>query len=230
MPAALVDTSHIILDETEERYLASKKPSTSKAYRSSIRRFKAFYPQGVAGLIQKIEQDVEDNKTQPTHLRIRPGEELLRGYVDWHSEVGYSNKAVHQAMAALQNALKYYGVTVSLSFVDMPPDRPMKSNKKHEWTLDQIRQFVEAAEYLRDKCFILFAFQSGLSISDILNINYGDIQREYEEGIMPLAIRGYRQKTGSPIRTFIGGMQFTIFDFTSVVDLTLDQRTPSLLI
>ena len=80
----------------------------------------------------------------------------------------------------------------------------MRENKKHEWTLDQIREYVEAAEYLRDKCYILFAFQSGLSIGDILDLNYGDIQQEFEAGVLPLAIEGYRKKTGARIRTFVG--------------------------
>ena len=107
-------------------------------------------------------------------------------------------------MGALQNIMKYYAVPVSYEFIERPPARTMKINDKHEWTLDQIRVFVEAAEYLRDKAYIMVAFQSGLSLGDILALNYSDIKREFETGILPLSITGYREKTNVAIRTFIG--------------------------
>jgi len=204
MPAQLIDISRVTLDEAEEKYLESKGESTAKSYRSNLKRFRVYYQDGVVGLIKQIEKDVEANRDRPVYERQRPGEDLIRGFIKWHSENGYSNKATIQALAAVTNALKFYGLTVSLAFIETPPDRPMRENKKHEWTLDQIRQYVEAAEYLRDKCYILFAFQSGLSIGDILDLNYGDIQREYEAGTLPLAIEGYRRKTSVRIRTFVG--------------------------
>ena len=204
MPPPRVETSRITLDETEERYLKNKGANTAKTYRSNLKRFKVFYPPGLVGLIKQIEKDTEANKTLSVYERNRPGENLLRGFITWHLENGYSNKSTLQGLATIQNALKFYGITISLAFIDTPPDQPMRENKKHEWTLDQIREYVEAAEYLRDKCYILFAFQSGLSIGDILDLNYGDIQQEFEAGVLPLAIEGYRKKTGARIRTFVG--------------------------
>lgn len=204
MPPPKVDTTGVTLDETEERFLASKSVSTAKAYRSNLKRFRVYYPEGIVGLIKQIEADREANKTRATYDRVRPGETVIKGFIDWHAEIGYSNKATLQSLNALQNALKFYGIVMSMAFIETPPNRPMRENKKHEWTLDQIRQYVEAAEYLREKTYILFAFQSGLSISDILDLDYGDIMQEYEAGIVPLAITGYRKKTGFPLRTFVG--------------------------
>lgn len=204
MTRAFVDTSGIILDETEERYLQSKAGNTEMAYRMNLKRFKLAYPGGVARLIQQIEEDRKKNESLPVHQRIRPGEDVLRFIIKWHGEKGYSNKSTRLVVTTIQNVLKYYGITVSLSFIDLPPNQPMKDNKKHEWSLDQVRSFVESADYLRDKAYILFAFQSGLAISDILALNYGDIQHEFERGIIPLSIQGFRQKTGTLLRTFIG--------------------------
>lgn len=204
MTRAFVDTSGIILDETEERYLQSKAGNTEMAYRMNLKRFKLAYPGGVVRLIQQIEEDRKKNESLPVHQRIRPGEDVLRFIIKWHGEKGYSNKSTRLVVTTIQNVLKYYGITVSLSFIDLPPNQPMKDNKKHEWSLDQVRSFVESADYLRDKAYILFAFQSGLAISDILALNYGDIQHEFERGIIPLSIQGFRQKTGTLLRTFIG--------------------------
>ena len=204
MTRAFVDTSGIILDETEERYLQSKAGNTEMTYRMNLKRFKLAYPGGVVRLIQQIEEDRKKNESLPVHQRIRPGEDVLRFIIKWHGEKGYSNKSTRLVVTTIQNVLKYYGITVSLSFIDLPPNQPMKDNKKHEWSLDQVRSFVESADYLRDKAYILFAFQSGLAISDILALNYGDIQHEFERGIIPLSIQGFRQKTGTLLRTFIG--------------------------
>ena len=186
------------------QYLDTKKSSTGTAYTTCLKRFRAFYPRGLDGFISEIEAEIQGNQGKPLAERVRPGEATIRSYVKWMEEKGYANKSVRQAVAALQSALDYYGITVSTKHIELPPDRPMKENDKHPWTLDQVRQFVEAADYLRDKCYILFQVQSGLSIGDILNLNYGDIRREYEKGIIPLAIEGYRQKTGVQIRTFVG--------------------------
>jgi integrase len=204
MPAPIVDTEDVSLEETEKRYLESKKPSTARIYRSSLRRFKVYYPEGIPGLIRQIEEDTEGNKEREVYDRIRPGEDVLRGFVKWQEEKGYSPNSMRLALAAIQNCLKYYGITVSYDFITLPQAIPLDRNKKHQWTIDQIKKFVESAEYLREKAFIMFAFQSGLGIGDILDLNYGDIRREYEEGVLPLAVEGYRKKTGVPLRTFIG--------------------------
>jgi integrase len=204
MPKALVDLSGIILDETEERYLQSKTGNTEKSYRMNLKRFRLAYPGGIKALIQHIEKDRKQNESLPIHQRVRPGEDILRNIIEWHKEIGYSNKSIRLAVTTIQNTLKYYGITVSLAFIDLPPNQPMKDNKKHEWSLEQMRTFVESAEYLRDKAYIMFGFQSGLAISDILALNYRDIQHEFEQNVLPLSIQGYRKKTGTIIRTFIG--------------------------
>jgi integrase len=204
MPRALIDLSDITLDETVEKYLESKKKSTAQAYEKCLKRFVKFYERPFPDYLTEIEEQQERNKGKPARERVRPGEDTLREFVKWHDKIGYSNYSTLQSVGALQNILKYYGITISKAFIETPPARPMKENAKHEWTLDQIRLFVEAAEHLRDKAYIMFAFQSGLSIGDIISLNYEDIRREFESGKLPLAIQKYREKTGVPIKTFIG--------------------------
>lgn len=204
MPASLVDLSGVTLDETVSKYLETKKRSTAVAYEKCLKRFTLYYGRPFKEFLLNLEEDRRANLDRPIHEKTRPGEAVIRGFIKWHEEAGYSNYATLQSLGAVQNILKYYGIPVSYEFIETPPARPMKENDKHEWELDQIRRFVEAAEYLRDKAYIMFAFQSGLSIGDILALNYGDIQREYEAGTTPLAIEGYREKTNVKIRTFIG--------------------------
>ena len=204
MPAALVDLSSVTLDESVTRYLETKGESTRKAYEKCLKRFTKFSGEPFKQFLEQIEEQLRANLDRPIHEKVRPGEDAIRGFIEWHKEAGYSNYSTLQAIGAIQNILKYYGIAIGFGFIDTPPARPMKENDKHEWTLDQIRQFVEVAEYIRDKAYIIFAFQSGLSIGDILALNYDDIRREFEAEITPLAIEGYREKNNVPIKTFIG--------------------------
>jgi len=213
-------TKDVNLDDTALRFLKTKKPSTAKAYKVALRRFTYHYGKHLADFIKEIEQETEQNKNRSLTERIRPGEATTRNYIKWLEEAGFAPKSARQSLAALQNYLKYYGVTLSLEFIQLPPNRPLQKNNKHEWTLDQVKQLVDACEYLRDKTLVLTAFQSGLSLGDILKLNYRDIKREYEAGTLPLAISGYREKTGVPIRTFIGA------DAVRYLRLYLKSREP----
>jgi len=218
MPAPLVDFSGVELDEAALRYLDAKSPSTRKAYEKCLKRFTLYSGAPLRDFLVSLEAEIKANLDRPIDEKTRPGEEAMRGFIEWHQEAGYANYSILQALGAIQNFAKFYGVPISFEFIDTPPARPMKVNEKHEWTLDQIRQFVEAAEYLRDKAYIMVAFQSGLSIGDILALDYGDISREYGAGTLPLSIQGYREKTNVPIRTFIGA------DAVRILELYLQSR------
>jgi integrase len=204
MPAPLVNLDGIKLDDVVEKYLSTRTENTAKAYEKCLKRFRKFYGKSFSEYINHIERQRLENIDKPVYERIRPGEDTLRDFIEWHNEVGYSNYSTLQSLGAIQNILKFYGITISYEFINTPPPTPMRENRKHEWKLEHIKKFVESCDYLRDKAFVMVAFQSGLSIGDILALNYGDIQREYEAGTMPLAIQGFREKTSVEIRTFIG--------------------------
>ena len=204
MPASRINTSSIELEDASLRFLETKSLSTRQAYTGCLKRFKYFYGDGLERFIEEIETERDLNEGKSLAQRVRPGEDTIRRFVKWHEEIGYAPKSTRQSIAALQNALKYYGIAVSFDFIELPPDRTLMENAKHQWKLDEVKQYVDTAKYLRDKAFLVVAFQSGLSISDILALNYGDIRREYEEGSLPLMIHTYRKKTGVELKTFLG--------------------------
>ncbi|MBS7636818.1 hypothetical protein KEJ37_05745 [Candidatus Bathyarchaeota archaeon] len=45
---------------------------------------------------------------------------------------------------------------------------------------------------------------SGLSLSDLLAIKYGDIRKELEKGVTPICLSLTRKKTGIAFITFMG--------------------------
>jgi len=204
MPKSKVDLSGIRLEDIARRFLNSKKPSTGVSYEKCLKRFEYFYSAGLKGFIEEIEEEMKRNQGRSLAKRVRPGEDTIRKFIAWHKEVSYSNNSTRQSIATLQNALKFYGITMHSDFIELPPARPMRENDKHQWTLEQMKQLVDIAEYIRDKAFIMICFQSGLSIGDVVDLDYRDMKRGLEEGKLPLLLHLYRKKTGVEIKTFLG--------------------------
>jgi integrase len=199
-----VDFNRVTLDQAALRFLESKGEKTRRAYRNCLKRFTYFYPGGLAAYINLIEEQIRENEGRSIVERVRPGEDVARGFVRWHADNGYAPKATRQSMSALQNSLKYYGISMSWNFIELPNAQPLPQNAKHEWILEEMKQFIDAQDTLRDKAMVALIFQSGLSIGDAVALNYGDVRRELEAGKMPIMIHLYRQKTGVDFRTFIG--------------------------
>jgi len=60
------------------------------------------------------------------------------------------------------------------------------------------------------KCIAACIVQSGLSISDLLGLTYGDIKNEFEKGVTPLCLGLLRKKTNIPFLTFLGGWALSL--------------------
>jgi len=204
LPKGKVDLKWVTLDKSAMKFLESKGEKTRRAYKNCLKRFTFFSPEGLGAYITLIESQIRENASRPLVDRVRPGEDVARAFVRWHEENGYAPKATRQSMSALQNFLKYYGISLSWSFIKLPPANPMEVNAKHEWTLEEMKIFVDVQDTMRDKAMVALIFQSGLSIGDAVGLNYGDVRRELEAGKQPLMIHLYRQKTGVDYRTFIG--------------------------
>ncbi len=196
-----LSTSDIILDEAAQNYLNTKSKSTANIYRTFLRYFRVFYANM---LLEDFEKQRELNKTLPLTKKKRFLEDVAREFIKFLQKHDYSNNTIRAALAAFQNFLSYYNIRLSYSFIERPSSRPLEINEKHTWYLDQIKDFVDSTEYLRDKAIIMCLFQSGLSISDLLKLNYGDIRREFESDILPLMIHTYRKKTDVEFITFLG--------------------------
>jgi integrase len=126
-------------------------------------------------------------------------------FIDSQKKKGKANNTIRLYIAAIQNFLKYKNINVTISFIgNMPKPIAKKINGKHEWRIDQLRQFIEATKNYRDKAIIICMFQSGLAVNEICNLDYGDIQDEFEEGVLPICLKLVREKTSVEFKTFFG--------------------------
>jgi integrase len=189
-----------------EEYLALKSKRTAQIYSSGLSKFLTFYQskhgkgEGFSHFLDRIFEEFK----KPMREQKRVAEIEITEFIDYLRDQKLSNNAIRLYFAAVQNFLKYKQVTVSMSFIDIPAPVEKKQNGKHEWKIEQIKQFVDAAPNYRDKAIILCMFQSGLAVNEICDLNYADVQDELESGVLPLCLKLVRQKTQVEFKTFFG--------------------------
>jgi integrase len=203
-----------------EEYLALKSKRTAQIYSSGLTKFLTYYQSkhGKDKWFSHFLDEIFEEFKKPQRDQRRVAEIELSQFIDYLRDQKLSNNAIRLYFAAVQNFLKYKQVTVSMSFIDMPPPVEKRINGKHEWKIGQIKEFVDAATTYRDKAIILCMFQSGLAVNEICDLNYGDVQDELEAGILPLCLKLVRQKTNVEFKTFFGR------DAAKYLKLYLDTR------
>ncbi|MBS7660227.1 site-specific integrase, partial [Candidatus Bathyarchaeota archaeon] len=72
------------------------------------------------------------------------------------------------------------------------------------WTLAEIGEFIAAMDKPMYRSIAASILQSGLSLSNLLALTYGDIKEELEKGTAPLCLDLTRNKTGVQFITFLG--------------------------
>jgi len=190
-----------------EEYLQLKSKSTRKYYASSYRTFLSYYQakyganSNLAHFLDRIFAEMK----KPLREQRKVVETELSEFIDDQKEKGKSNNSIRLYIAAIQNFLKFKNISVSTSFIgNMPPATAQKKNGKHEWKISQLKEFVDKATNYRDKAIIMCMFQSGLAVKEICNLNYGDIQEDYEKDVLPICLKLVRKKTAVEFKTFFG--------------------------
>jgi len=190
-----------------ETYLKLKSDSTRRIYGIALRDFRGYYNEkyDISNVFSHFLDRIFDEMKKPPRQQQRIIESELADYINFQKAKDKSNNTIRAYITTVQNFLKYKNITVSARFIgNMPPATTIKSNRNHEWYVKQIKQFVDVALDYRDKAIILCMFQSGLAVREICDLNYGDIQDEYENGTLPICLKLVRQKTAVEFKTFFG--------------------------
>jgi len=126
----------------------------------------------------------------------------LNNFVTWLQNRGYSPKTIRIYVGAVQSLAKYFDVPISLRYVQLPPAQTV--NKKHPWNIEEVGEFIAAMDKPSYKSIATSIVQSGLSVSDLLALRYGDVKEEFEKGTTPICLSLTRKKTGISFITFLG--------------------------
>jgi len=182
-------------------FLSVLKPGTCNVYSRGLAVFQQFYSS--YGSLKDFLDRVEQDRLLPRSERRRVDRFTLNGFVVWLRNKGYSPKTIRIYVGAVQSLAKYFDIPISLRYVQLPPAQPV--NKKHPWTIEEVGEFIAAMDKLLYRSIAASILQSGLSVSDLLALTYGDIREEFERGITPLYLHLTRKKTGISLITFFGG-------------------------
>lgn len=181
-------------------FLSVLKSSTRNVYCRGLRLFEQFYAH--QGSIDDFLDAVEEDRLLPRCQRRRIATEVLNSFAVWLSNRGYAPKTVRVYVGAVQSLSKYYELPISLRYVRLPPAQPRY--RKHPLTLAEVGEFIAAMEKPMYRSIAASILQSGLSLSDLLTLTYGDIKEEFEKGVTPLCLDLTRKKTGVAFVTFLG--------------------------
>jgi len=186
-------------DEVAE-FLSVLKLGTCNVYSRALAVFQQFYSS--QGSIKDFLDRVEQDRLLPRSKRRRVDRLTLNSFVAWLRNKGYSPKTIRIYVGAVQSLAKYFDIPISLRYVRLPPAQPI--NKKHPWTIEEVSRFVARMGKPIYRSMAASIVQSGLSVSDLLALTYGDIREEFEKGITPICLSLTRKKTGITFITFLG--------------------------
>lgn len=193
------------------RWLAGKPKETKRAYLVALKIYCRWRGLNPKQLIDEIEEDRKKPIRERGEIEYK-----LKEFYEWllkekkkekkrkkeKEEKGVSPKRAHMIISAVRSFYKANGFPILN--LKLPKPHTLKRNHKLQLRAEHVRKLVEHAPTLRDKAIILMLFQSGMDISTLISLNYGDVARGLENNEEPLAIRVVRKKAGTEYVTFIG--------------------------
>jgi site-specific recombinase XerD len=203
-------------DPALKRWLGGvTRKGTKYGYRTAFRGYAYFTGMTASHLIDEALADARKDPRQKQDVVLR---RLVKFY-HWlkkeypkksrgkgeHRVVGkgVSDKMAHYFIGAVRSFYATYDVTVRMRGRHKLP-RPRVVNKRMKVGGEQVKVLVDHARTPRDRAIILTLFQSGMDVSTLCSLKYGDVAEGLDKDEYPLKLELYRPKTGVEYYTFIG--------------------------
>jgi len=116
---------------------------------------------------------------------------------------GVSDKMAHFFVNSVRSFYATYGITIRMRGRHKLP-RPRVQNKRMKVGAEQVKVLVDHARTPRDRAIILTLFQSGMDVSTLCSLKYGDVAEGFAKNEHLLKLELHRPKTGVEYYTFLG--------------------------
>jgi len=190
------------------------RKSTRAIYKSGMRLYLKY-----TGLTPEelIDEALEDQRRDPRERQDIVKRRII-GFYNWlireapkrspgrKSKVvgkGLGSKVAHTYVNAVRSFYGTFDVYVKLRGRSSLP-RPKVKNKRILVSNVDVKKLVDHAGSPRDRAIILTLFQSGMDVSTLCSLKYGDVAEGLERNEHPLKLDLYRPKSGTEYYTFLG--------------------------
>jgi len=196
-----------------EKWLTGKTIGTKTNYLSALKSFIEYTKQNPTELVDLAEADRKKPIRQQGEVETK-----VKGFFEWLTTVyiqksrGPRKRKESGKVGISRNLAVAYSYGIKSFFesngfplnIKLPKAAPKKENFKVVLRPLEIKKLIDVATNIRDRAVILCLFQSGMSISDICNLNYGDVEKELNGNKIPLHIHLVRRKELVEYDTFFG--------------------------
>jgi len=191
------------------------KPSTRRYYKSALRIYVNFTGLSPSQLVDEALEDARREQRERQDVVVR----RLLAFHSWlkmeygvrsrgqgeHRVVGkgVSEKVANTYVNVVRSFYDTFGISVKLKGRHALPKGKVK-NRRIRVSAEQVRTLVDHARTPRDRVIILTLFQSGMDVSTLCSLKYGDVAEGLARNELPLKLDLYRPKTGVEYFTFLG--------------------------
>jgi len=184
--------------------------ATKRSYLGVVRRFCCYVGMGPDELLKLEREQLES---------------LVQSYCDKFNNPNYSRKYANNVLRILKSFFEANGLRLNVEGYYLPT----RYRKRPEYipTKNEVYDMADNAGSLRNRAIILTLFSTGLRVSTLIALTYGDVKEELEKGYPIVKIPVYpemKKRIPEACKGNISYFTFTCREAVKAIKLYLEER------
>lgn len=185
------------------KWLANRNPSTVKLYKIAMRFYLEFTGMTPEELIQEklednekpiLEQGVPEDRVKAFYKFLR------KDYVSKRTKKkGMAPRSAYTYTSAVADFYSSFKLQLDLDWAKEFPSSTLGKNETEKMTAEQVDTLVSYAPTVRDKTILWIMFQSGIDVSQVCSLTWGQVEKDMDnsqviDGYRTVMLRGLSRK------------------------------------
>lgn len=180
------------------------KETTRRAYAGALRLYVKFTGLTPSKLVDEALDDQIKDPRQKRDIAAPTVAQRLISFYQSLKDRGLTDWTATSRVMAVRAFYSDFDVVVRLKGRKNLP-KPAKANERLISNAAQVKVLLDHAPNIRDRAVILTLFQSGLDVSTLCSLKYGDVAPALAPAFdLPFKLEMRRRKTGTDFYTFLG--------------------------
>lgn len=174
------------------KWLADRKSGTVKTYKIAMQLYAQFTEMTPAEMLQEKLDDMKKPLIEQGDVEARVkafNRWLLKEYISPHTKKCLASRSALTYTSGIADFYSFFRVPLDLKWSKDFPASPLGKNETEKMTAEQVEKLASYASTIRDKAIIWILFQSGIDVSQVTSLTWGQIQKDMDN---PQVIDGYR--------------------------------------